>query len=93
MSWEYRIFYPITKGCLDIAGDRDVSVEKRTDVYLVSIDMLSHKNIRYGRVFMRELGYRSQIQSSQKNGKENESTIEWKEGEMEKGQNVLEVRG
>ena len=42
---------------------------------------------------MRELGYRSQIQSSQKNGNENESTIEWKEGEMEKGQNVLEVRG
>ena len=39
----------------------------------------------------RELGYRSQIQSSQKNGNENESTIEWKEGEMGKVKNVFEV--
>ena len=36
MSWEYRIFYPITKGCFDIVGERkdDLSVTKRTDVYV-----------------------------------------------------------
>ena len=64
-----------------------------TDVYLLILFEQNANTYRYGRVFMRELGYRSQIQSSQKNGNENESTIEWKEGEMEKGQNVLEVRG
>ena len=50
MSWEYRIFYPITKGCLDIAEDRDVSEEKRSDVYLglnadIGVKFRNHKRM------------------------------------------------